>query len=339
MADTSWSGPLFLVGLPRSGTKLLRDVLNNHPDIFLSAYETGFLPAWMATWARYGDLSVLTNFLAFYRDNRTLPYFRYRDAGQSPVDALRWYTSCRNYTIAGVFEALIRLEGTATGKPEGIWGDKSPSYVNNLDALAQHFPDFRCIHIIRDVRDQSLSMEKAWGKNKIRNAQRWVDSIARYERSAINYPGQCLSIRYEDLLEAPEHTVAEVCEFLGVDFTASLMRTRADLEPVGAGRGRTSILRTNKGKFLTELPPSQREAIEQITGRTLHAYGYITTAPSVVTRVSAHRMRAYQALDALHSFTSLVRRKGLSSSVRMYSASVLLLLRSRRAPTDDSPKP
>ena len=40
----SWEGPLFIVGMPRSGTKLLRGLLNQHPRIRIPDFETEFAP-------------------------------------------------------------------------------------------------------------------------------------------------------------------------------------------------------------------------------------------------------------------------------------------------------
>ena len=52
-----FEGPLFLVGMPRSGTKLLRALLNRHPNISIMTNETEFLPYLVSHWESFGDLS------------------------------------------------------------------------------------------------------------------------------------------------------------------------------------------------------------------------------------------------------------------------------------------
>src|SRR5690606_38522672 len=50
--STPWEGPLFVIGMPRSGTKLLRNLLDRHPRIRILPWETQFLPfirAWVAS--------------------------------------------------------------------------------------------------------------------------------------------------------------------------------------------------------------------------------------------------------------------------------------------------
>mgnify|MGYP000529984615 CR=1 FL=1 len=60
--QVKFKGPLFIVGMPRSGTKLLRDLLNQHPKIHIAEIETHFLPFWFSQWKEFGDLSEKENF-------------------------------------------------------------------------------------------------------------------------------------------------------------------------------------------------------------------------------------------------------------------------------------
>src|SRR5262245_12693694 len=47
--EMSWEGPMFIVGMPRSGTKLLRGLLDQHPRIRILQTETEFLP-FLSAW-------------------------------------------------------------------------------------------------------------------------------------------------------------------------------------------------------------------------------------------------------------------------------------------------
>ena len=62
---SAFHGPLFVVGMPRSGTKLLRGLLNEHSRIGIPLNETEFLPHWLRSWSAFGDLSSRTAFDAF----------------------------------------------------------------------------------------------------------------------------------------------------------------------------------------------------------------------------------------------------------------------------------
>ena len=60
-----FTGPIFIVGMPRSGTKLLREILNNHSLIAIPDNESHFIPYLYDRLDKYGDLKNLNNFKHF----------------------------------------------------------------------------------------------------------------------------------------------------------------------------------------------------------------------------------------------------------------------------------
>ncbi len=176
-AESPYCGPVFLIGMPRSGTKLLRELLNRHPRISIPGSETEFLPYLAHNWDKFGVLSSPEVFCQFYRQITRKPFFTYQRADNRMVSATDWYENCKDFTPAGVFEALIRLD-VARPPPEISFGvTKSPSYIDDLTLIKSLYPSARFIHIIRDVRDYCLSIRRAWGKDMLRAAQRWAQSI------------------------------------------------------------------------------------------------------------------------------------------------------------------
>ena len=191
-----FAGPLFIIGMPRSGTKLLRGLLNEHPRIGIPISETEFFPYWIAHWQEFGDLSKKENFVRFYKRMLSAPYFIcYRRDGKL-IDADLWFEWCHNFSPAGVFEALVRHDAGVEFTSDHIWGDKSPSYTTNMTLLKHHFPDAKFVHIIRDVRDYCLSINRAWGKHMLRAAQRWVYGVEGAISAAQAFPADCMQLRY-----------------------------------------------------------------------------------------------------------------------------------------------
>ena len=82
-------GPLFIVGLPRSGTKLIRDLLNRSPEIGIPVEESHFIPYFIA---KFGAVPEPGNQMwreRFMRDLRRTPFFQnYARAGRSVPDDL-----------------------------------------------------------------------------------------------------------------------------------------------------------------------------------------------------------------------------------------------------------
>ena len=222
----SFTGPLFIVGMPRSGTKLLRGLLNRHPRIGVSRNESEFLP-WLAhRFARFGDLRRRERFDAFYAEMLRHSYFRFQREQGRLIDAGRWHAACAEFSAAGVFEALMRTEVDAPRGSGRIWGDKSPSYIDDLPLLKQLYPAARVLHIVRDVRDYCLSMHKAWGKDMLRAAQRWADGVRKARKDGAALGADYLELRYEDLLARTEPELRRVCAFLGVEFEPRMLGAR-----------------------------------------------------------------------------------------------------------------
>lgn len=295
----SFSGPLFLVGMPRSGTKLLRGLLNRHPRIGIPDVETEFLP-WLARrFERFGDLGSPARFAAFHARITRQTYFRFRREQGAVLEAQRWRAACRELSAAGVFEALIRLEVDAPHGGARIWGDKSPSYIDDLPLLKQLYPQAKVIHIVRDVRDYCLSMRKAWGKDMLRAAQRWADGVdkARHDGAALGQ--DYLELRYEDLLTGTEGELRRVCAFVGVEFDPRMLTLAKPEENRGDARGATRVVTDNLGKFARAMPPRVLSRVEEIAGPTLLACGYaLALPPRPRRRLSALRSRLAQLKDA-----------------------------------------
>jgi hypothetical protein len=159
--------------MPRSGTKLLRRLLNQQSAIAIPAIETEFLPYLVSKHSTYGDISKPDVFHLMYKEMVKLPYFIYQRKRGDLVSEAACHKNCRSFTPSGVFEALVRTQLKLPYDSGIIWGDKSPSYIHHLPLIKRLYPKAKFIHIVRDVRDYCLSIQKAWGKKALLNFE-WV---------------------------------------------------------------------------------------------------------------------------------------------------------------------
>lgn len=316
MSTSGFTGPLFIVGMPRSGTKLLRDLLNRHPYIAIINNETDFLPYWFKHWPEYGDLSIYNNFYKFYKKMLKIPFFTVRKMQGRMINAEYWYDRCRSYDPAGVFEAFARYETQADIGLKIIWGDKTPGYLKRIGILKSIFPDAKFIHILRDVRDYCLSSNKAWNKNMIRSAQRWVDDIKSAKEENIN-SNDYIEIRYEDLLDDPEYRLREVCKFLGIDFNPDMLLLTKASEDIGDAKGKRNILKNNQGKYKDQMSSKLQNKIEEISAPLLQELGYpVNNTSHEFKRVSDFKMTYYKMLDGLNILRSNIKRRGHAGILR-----------------------
>ncbi len=312
----SFTGPLFIVGMPRSGTKLLRGLLNQHPLISIPNIETHFLPYWEKHWSEYGDLSDRNDFSCFYSQVIHLPYFIYMREISEIIQEDNWYQSCDDFSISGIFEALIRYDAHVPVGSKKIWGDKTPSYITQVPLIKSIFPEARFIHIIRDVRDYSLSMNTAWGKNMVRATDRWVDGINIFRQNIEDYGEKIMELRYEDLLDNPAKDLHRICAFLGLKFDNRMLELGTPCENLGATQKKKEIVKNNKQKFLTEMTSKQRKSIECIAKPLLKEYGYQVNYTGISKRINKSQMLIYKIMDAINLFRYEAKKRGIVGGIK-----------------------
>lgn len=312
----TWTGPLFLIGMPRSGTKLLRELLNASGRVGIPYAESEFLPYWLGRWSGWGDLSDRATFQRFYDEVSQLPYFGYERSQGVHLDADTWHRSCAAYTPAAVFEALIRHDAAVPPGSDRVWGDKSPSYIEHMPLLRGLYPDARFLHIVRDVRDYCLSIQKAWSKSPIRAAQRWTDSVQRARADAAAFPHAYLEVRYEDLLRAPELVLQRCCALLDIPYDPSMLALSRPTENLGDARGMPGLKRDNTEKWRTAMDPRTRARVESVAADVLRSLGYPVEHPGPPVRVPTAELRALQVLDGLGLIRAEIAERGLPGAVR-----------------------
>ena len=316
--NSGFDGPLFIIGMPRSGTKLLRNLLSAHSKISIAYVETEFFPYLAKHFEDYGDLSTRSNFSKFYKNALSLPYFIYKQNSKNVISEQEWYESCQMFSPSSVFEALIRHD---TNSPPGsgvIWGDKSPSYIEKLPLLKEHFPNARFVLIVRDVRDYCLSINSIWGKNMKRAAQRWTDSMLNVYQALQSTQKKSIIVKYEDLIENPKAVMVDIAKFLQVDFEPQMLELSKPVERDG-GLGETkSIVDSNKNKYLEAMSESERHDIEEISKVALERFGYSYDFRGKPKRLSSVKLLIYQILDGFSLVKFRTKKIGLRQSIRFY---------------------
>jgi len=206
-------GPLFVVGMWRSGTSLLYALLNKHPKIAL-LYEgdlhvlrpLSWVPApgpWkLRRWEFWND--------ALERHNLHTRDFFGSDLSQIALDAYRHY---------------------AEEKGALIGGEKSPNYFDSITRLADDFPDGRFIVIWRDPEAICNSVIRAAGKihSWFDRSGMWLRVLLGMEemriecnRLAAKYPTRLHELSYEEMVRDPQTAMKAICAFLEIPFVPDM---------------------------------------------------------------------------------------------------------------------
>jgi len=212
-------GPIFIIGMGRSGTTLIRSMLHHHPRIAIP-YETHFMGRYAERAHEFGDLGLEANRRRVIDEILGEPMLKMWDYVPS---AGRILARTRAGTLAGVIDAIFR--DYAESKQKMRWGDKSDN-TDSMPAINDLFPDAQFIHIIRDGRDVARSVIKLpWGPNDIIEAATWWNDYVWVARrmGAILGKERYTEVLYENLVANPEAELRRLCRFLRESYAPEML--------------------------------------------------------------------------------------------------------------------
>ena len=191
--------PLFIGACPRSGTTLLRIMLDNHPDIAVPQ-ETNFVrPLWWQR-SRFGDLRDPAN-------RRRVAEWIFLEKGQGGRRLRARQINRRKAvervasappTVGSIVQACFALHAEVHGKAR--WGDKRPAYSGFIGMLLAMFPDAQYVNLVRDPRGAVASqLGMGWDAPDVAvpaATARWEGAIERTDHFARRMrPDQLLDLR------------------------------------------------------------------------------------------------------------------------------------------------
>ncbi|MCP4371046.1 MAG: sulfotransferase [Deltaproteobacteria bacterium] len=297
----------FIIGSARSGTTILGELLDCHPDI-MQWYEPYYL------WRKY--------FLC--------------------KDSEVWKPNELNEKVKRIVQEEHKIFQKKSGKKVVV--EKMPSHSFNIELILRVFPKAKWIHIIRDGRDITLSMKKEWNKrkeiienkdyfrsfraglnvikrapflryklklmfyelnsnlslkpsrylNKAKwkgqigwgarfnewekfiekltplqfNAMQWVETVrAAHDGWPMIDNDKKLEVNYENLMQDPQHTLTTILNFIGLDYKTDFYQRTPKLK------------KNNFNKWKTELAEEEIKQIKPILSPMLEKLGYTQQQP------------------------------------------------------------
>jgi hypothetical protein len=269
----------FVVGEARSGTTLVRVMLDAHPELAIppeSYFVSGLYP-FRSRYDRDGGFDLRR----FALDLQGLRKFREWDL---PAGALAstFGEPMPTGTYSDAIRLLYRTYADVHGKSR--YGDKSPGYVTRMGLLAGLFPEARFVHIVRDVRSVALSlveMPQEWGTRTVpEGAARWRHRVGRGHAEGLALgPDRYLEVRYEDLVTDAERELRRILEFLLLPWDDTVLRyAERGLSRVPQGsraiHGNVARPPTTTRDWREQMSREDLEVVEAIAGDLLAEMGY-----------------------------------------------------------------
>lgn len=278
--------PIFIIGTGRSGTTLLRQILNAHPRIHIT-HEAG-----LYSYEPHAPKSAsASEFLEHYFET-----FSFRWLGIDPQEVRAELPAhLPRERIAEGYRAIMRCKARQLGKPR--YGEKNPLITSSLGRIFRDFPDPRIVYIMRDPRPTVLSFNRMpfTTPSALLNA-----FVPRVQFAQVKpYLDRIFEVRLEDLVADPRTTLRSILRFVGEPWDDAVLdhvsRTPVDDVPPmpwfqSATREAPSS-RTSDGGWRERLSPVWIRLVERINRDCLTRYGYepaqLAHEPGLLARVGA----------------------------------------------------
>jgi hypothetical protein len=285
----------FVVGATRSGTTLLRLMLDAHPDVGIPS-ETHFFHKLVK---RSERTRISPELLA----DTIITHKRWGDFHLDANELRARFNEIEPFNLSDALRAFYGLYAEKHGKTR--WGDKTPGYLRYMRRIEWVLPEARFIHLIRDGRDVALSvLPMNWGPSSVTEAaELWVErvTIAREQGALVNH---YLEVKYEDLITETEPTLRRVAEFLELAWDPAMLdyheraeerlkekardlprkKSRGD-QPAAARMASHAMAKEPPdpkriGRWRTEMTDEDRELYERVAGDLLVELGYEVGEPA-----------------------------------------------------------
>lgn len=203
--------PIFIVGMPRSGTTLLDRMLSSHPDIESAGEITDFARQlrWLANVPSAGTRSTLH---AVERSTQ----IDLAELGERYLTQVRWRAQGRRWFV-----------------------DKLPTNIRMVAHIRKALPQARILHLSRDPMDVCFSnlsvmfgSASAYSYDQAALAHYYGEyaRLTRHWRDAT--PDAMLELSYADLTKAPESTLRRVLDYCGLEFEEACLHPERNSTPV-----------------------------------------------------------------------------------------------------------
>ncbi|CAN5802666.1 sulfotransferase [soil metagenome] len=297
---------IFIVGVSRSGTTLLRRILDSHSRIAIATenHYLGHLVAWEGArvyFRRVGDLREdaavhrLVELIysdGFQRRSRfreVSPYWRWLVSKVDRGDLeSRLLASDRSERV--VFETFLRLYADRRGK--AIMGEKTPAHLGYAETLLDWFPGARVVHMMRDPRavyvselrrrmERPESVPYRWLIHVplafqffvlLQVCLAWSAAVRRHRQLAVAFPQAYRLLRFEELVAAPDATLTELCAFLGVLLEPRMLQQKVISK--GARAGESGFDAGAADRWRDAIGQREERLIRALVGRRLGEMGY-----------------------------------------------------------------
>lgn len=272
-----------LYGALRSGTTLVRLLLDHHPEItcpgerdFMLDYQRG------GPSGKVFDLDSLSRDRIFQNSGLGVP---------------------KSSDMTAAFEDLLKQQLQISDRVLIV------VLHRHLDRFLDQLPNCRIIHLVRDPRDVARSsIGMGWAGTTWHGIRHWLETEQGWDRVRHRLKdAQVKDVRYEDLIIDPQAGLDDICAFMGLNFHPDMMKydqnsTYDAIDPA-------LIFQWKKKQTPDQINDVEHRCGALLTERGYTPSGHGTSAPSAL------RLAALWLKNKRHTWRHRIERYGLVDSI------------------------
>jgi hypothetical protein len=241
-------GPVFVVGSMRSGSTMLRLILDSHPHIAIGS-ETGFM----------GSL----------RGTKENPNWKF---GKDWYTRLNWSEQEIDERLREFYGGMFRRYAREQGKRR--WGEKTPFHTGHMREMARVFPDAVFVGIVRHPGAVAASLRKNFHYTFPEALSYWTATNLEMVRAGVELEERFALCRYEDLVLEGEPVLRELLSCIGEPWSADVLEHHRVQKEKGSPRA-------VEGSTITHDPIDAKRAVQWTDAATDHDYQALETTAAL----------------------------------------------------------
>lgn len=271
--NTRLPGAVLIVGCRRSGTTLLRTILEGHPELLVHPAEPQFI----------------------------LELYQHYGFGRINADAAVEHIVKHPYRAPAVTRKALAGDVAPSDLRHLVyryiatWSDghnqkcvvlKDPALVFFLDVADMLFSDCDVIHIVRDPRANVSSQRRRWPQFSVLTcAMHWRRAVREARAWGRHHPDRYMEVQYEALVQDPETSIRELCQFLSLPYLQDLAVFRQPARVYESGVATKTILFTEPDAsrihaWRNRLNCDDIQLIEMLCSDEMKQWKYESVAPT-----------------------------------------------------------
>ncbi len=274
---------LFIGGMERSGTSMIRAIIGSHPDIAVFQLDHSFwirsFPNRSILWEKMSNQHLMKLLLTdlcsspkydnlLHKPEFDVVYGILRNENLNDIESYNAFTGI-------VFNAFMEEYRKLRDKQQ--WAFKSPGSEFFAEHILKTYPNAKFLHVYRNIMSVSSSRKKiGWVTSKswglIENCMKWGKSLELLHVNANKFRGRYLGINYDGFVADPETYIQLICAFLEINFHPQMLQMNDQPGWSGSNSSFEESAKTITSKFVKRKIENLSEEERNIINTTITIY-------------------------------------------------------------------